>query len=67
MSDTWADRSVEELVEAAVTNVLAGGGPHGHAFDYSHGIQAALSNHGLHDGFLADYHVSLSSALSMVT
>jgi cation transport regulator ChaC len=67
MSDTWADRSVEELVEAAVTNVLSGGGPHGHAFDYAQGIQFALSSQGFRDGFVSEYHASLGASLSMVT
>ena len=67
MSDGWSDHSIDRLVEAGRVNVLAGGGPHGHALDYAGGVMRELARHGLQDGFIARYHHALHTAVSVVS
>ncbi len=67
MSAVWAEHPMEALVEAGKANVLAGGGPHGHALDYAGGLRRALKELGTQDPLVARYHDTLRSVLQPVS
>lgn len=67
MSATWADRPMEDLVAAGRANVLAGGGPHGHALDYANGLERSLADLGAQDPLVSRYYHSLRSAFDSVS
>ncbi len=64
MGSAWAGWRIDELVAAAVVNVVEGGGPHGDAWDYVDGLRQALGRYDLVDPFVERYHASLMSALA---
>lgn len=64
MGSAWNDHSVERLVEAALVNIAAGGGPSGDALDYVRGVEGALAERGLTDALVTEYHRSLEARCS---
>ena len=59
MGSAWNDRGVSRLVEAAMINISTGGGPQGDAWDYVSGVERALSDWGLNDPLVTEYHRAL--------
>ncbi len=64
MGSAWSEHSVERLVDAAMVNIAAGGGPSGDAWDYVSGVESALSERGVSDPLVTAYHSALRSKLS---
>ena len=50
---------MSRLVEAAMINISTGGGPQGDAWDYVSGVERALSDWGLNDPLVTEYHRAL--------
>lgn len=65
MGSAWNDASTEELVGAAVTNIDAGGGPSGDAWDYVEGVARSLARHGIDDAGVTRYHRALAHRLGI--
>ncbi len=55
MSSAWAHLDPEQLAQAALENVSAGGGPAGHAIDYLRGVAGALDQIGAVDRLTGAY------------
>ena len=65
MGSEWNAATIDELVDAAVRNVEAGGGPRGDAWDYVHGVARALERHEAEDAGVTRYHQALAGRLGI--
>ena len=65
MGADWNAATTDELVEAAVRNIDAGGGPSGDAWDYVEGVAAALARHQVDDEGVTRYHDALARRLGI--
>lgn len=64
MDSTWNHMGANELADAALVNIANGGGPSGDAWMYVSGVESTLTQHGLTDRLVTDYHHVLQTRLS---